>query len=42
MEKEKLKNLMAKGYQNTKAHILVFDKEYEPIDLEGWDEYFTR
>jgi hypothetical protein len=39
IEEEKLKNLMAEGYQNTKAESLAFAQEFEAIDLEGWDEY---
>jgi predicted DNA-binding protein len=39
IEDEKLKNLMVEGYQNTKAESLDFAREFEPVDLEGWDEY---
>ncbi|GEM_PF-5563022 len=39
IEEEKLKNLMVEGYQNTKTESLAFAQEFEPIDLEGWNEY---
>ncbi len=39
IEQQKLKNLLKEGYQNTKAESLVLAKEFEPVDLEGWDEY---
>jgi len=39
IEEEKLKNLMVEGYQNTKTEGLAFAEEFEPVDLEGWDEY---
>jgi metal-responsive CopG/Arc/MetJ family transcriptional regulator len=39
IEQQKLKNLLKEGYQNTKAESLALAKEFEPVDLEGWDEY---
>jgi len=38
LEKQKLKNLLREGYQNTKAENLALAKEFEPVDLAGWDD----
>lgn len=40
LEEQKLKNLLAEGYQNTKAESLALAKEFEPIDLQGWDDEY--
>ena len=36
IEKE---NLLKEGYKNTKLEGLALAKEFESIDLEGWDKY---
>jgi len=36
IEKE---NLLKEGYKNTKMESIALAKEFESIDLEGWDEY---
>lgn len=38
LEKEKLKNLLAEGYQNTKTEGLALAREFEPVDLTGWED----
>ncbi|MBV6505941.1 MAG: hypothetical protein ILNGONEN_01507 [Syntrophorhabdaceae bacterium] len=40
LEKEKLKDLLAEGYQNTKAEGLALAKEFEAADLAGWDDEY--
>jgi len=37
--KEKLERALEEGYRNNKKESLVLSKEFEDIDLEGWDEY---
>jgi metal-responsive CopG/Arc/MetJ family transcriptional regulator len=39
MEQEKLQNELAEGYKARKAESLKIAEEFEPVDLEGWDEY---
>ena len=39
MEQEKLQNKLAEGYKARKAESLSIAEEFEPSDLEGWDEY---
>jgi len=39
IEKEKLQNLLTEGYKNTKSESVELAKEFEIVDLEGWDEY---
>ena len=39
IEKEKLKNLLKEGYESTQFESLAVAKEFELVDLEGWDEY---
>ena len=39
MEKEKLQNELAEGYKARKSESLSLAEEFEPGDLEGWDEY---
>lgn len=36
---EELQKLLEEGYKATKQESLIIAKEFEPIDLEGWDEY---
>jgi len=39
MQKEKLEKLLEEGYRATGKESLALAKEFEAIDLEGWDEY---
>ena len=39
IEKEKLDALLAEGYQASKQESIELVKEFEGIDIEGWDEY---
>ena len=39
IEKDKLDTLLAEGYQASKQENIVLVKEFEGIDIEGWDEY---
>ena len=39
MEEEKLQNELAEGYKARKAESLSIAEEFEPSDLEGWDDY---
>ena len=38
-QKEKLDKLLEEGYRATKKESLALSREFEPVDLEGWDEY---
>jgi metal-responsive CopG/Arc/MetJ family transcriptional regulator len=38
-EKSKLEQLLAEGYRATEKENVALSKEFEAIDLEGWDEY---
>ena len=39
MEQEKLQNELVDGYKARKAESISIAAEFEPADLEGWDEY---
>ncbi len=39
IQNEKMQTLLEEGYKARKAESLAITKEFEPIDLEGWDEY---
>ena len=39
MRDEQMQKLMEEGYKARKAESLAMAKEFEPVDLEGWDEY---
>jgi metal-responsive CopG/Arc/MetJ family transcriptional regulator len=39
MQNEELQELLEEGYKTTKQESLNMVKEFDPIDLEGWDEY---
>jgi len=39
IENEQIQKLLEEGYKQRKAESLALTKEYEPTDLEGWDEY---
>ena len=38
-EKKKLEKLLAEGYRATEKEDVAFAREFEAVDLEGWDEY---
>ena len=38
-EKTKLEKLLAEGYRATEKEDVALAKEFEAVDLEGWDEY---
>jgi len=38
-EKEKLEALLAEGYRASQQEGLDIAAEFEPADIEGWDEY---
>ncbi len=39
-EKEaKLESMLREGYQTTRDQSLRITREFEAVDLEGWDEY---
>jgi len=39
IQNEQLQILLEEGYKSTKQESLAIAKEFEPIDLQGWDEY---
>ncbi len=39
LEEERLQMLLEEGYKSSKQESLAMAGEFEPIDLEGWDEY---
>ena len=39
VETEKIEKLLEEGYRATREEDLDLAKEFENIDLEGWDEY---
>ena len=36
---EALKNQLVEGYQDRRQESLDLSSEFEPADLEGWDDY---
>ena len=38
-EKEELEKILEEGYRATAKESLAIAKEFETVDLEGWDEY---
>ena len=38
-EKAKLEKLLAEGYRAAEKEDVSLAKEFEAVDLEGWDEY---
>ena len=38
-EKEKLEVLLAEGYRASREEGLELAREFETVDIEGWDEY---
>lgn len=39
IRREELQNLLEEGYKAREKEGLIISKEFEQIDLEGWDEY---
>lgn len=39
MEDQMLKKALEEGYKARRIESLSISKDFEPIDLEGWDEY---
>jgi metal-responsive CopG/Arc/MetJ family transcriptional regulator len=39
IEQEELQKSLEEGYKTRKEESLSIAKDFEPVDLEGWDEY---
>jgi hypothetical protein len=39
LKKEELEALLEEGYKANRREALCITKEFESVDLEGWDEY---
>jgi len=39
IQHEKLQKILEEGYKARKKESQSLAKEFEPVDLEGWDEY---
>ena len=39
MEDQMLKTALEEGYKARRKESLSISKDFEPVDLEGWDEY---
>jgi len=39
LKKEELEQILEEGYRANNRESLAHTKEFEAIDLEGWDEY---
>ena len=39
IEEDKLQKMLEEGYKRRKEESLSISRDFEPIDLEGWDEY---
>jgi len=39
LKEQKLKELLIEGYQATREEDLEITKEFEHLDIEGWDDY---
>ena len=39
IQHEKLQELLEDGYKASRQEGLAIAREFEPVDLEGWDEY---
>ena len=39
IQHEQIQGLLEEGYKARKAESISITKEFEPVDLEGWDEY---
>ena len=39
MKEEELNKILKEGYKERKQESLLIAKDFEPVDLEAWDEY---
>jgi len=39
IQEQELNRILEEGYKARKQESLSIAKEFEPVDLEGWDEY---
>ncbi len=39
IQKQKMQKILEEGYKTGKQESLAMAREFEPVDLEGWDEY---
>ncbi|GAI54924.1 unnamed protein product, partial [marine sediment metagenome] len=39
IQNEQLQTLLEEGYKSARQESLNITKEFEPVDLEEWDEY---
>ena len=39
IEKDKLQKMLEEGYKRRKEESFSISRDFESIDLEGWDEY---
>ena len=39
IQKQKMQKILEEGYKTGKQESLAISREFEPVDLEGWDEY---
>ena len=39
IEKDKLQKMLEEGYKRRKEESLSISRDFESIDLKGWDEY---
>jgi len=39
IEEDKLQKMLEEGYKKRKEESLSISRDFESIDLEGWDEY---
>lgn len=39
IQNEQLQTLLEEGYKSARQESLNITKKFEPVDLEGWDEY---
>jgi metal-responsive CopG/Arc/MetJ family transcriptional regulator len=39
IEEDKLQKMLEEGYKRRKEESLSISRDFESIDLEGWDEY---
>jgi metal-responsive CopG/Arc/MetJ family transcriptional regulator len=39
IEKDKLQKMLEEGYKRRKKESLSISRDFESIDLKGWDEY---
>ena len=39
IQNEQLQTLLEEGYKSARQESLTITKEFESVDLEGWDEY---